>query len=123
MIGLRSIALRFLTTRSSQPAAGTTRENLATPELARGTAPTPPSPLVKLRFQRTRNATSADQTGEYAMIELFTTVLAVLVGNASNDTRDWNNPTSANQIKLQTSLIRRKHHPIRAHLPAKLGFR
>jgi hypothetical protein len=26
--------------------------------------------------------------------------------SASNDTREWNNPTSANQIRLQTSLIR-----------------
>jgi hypothetical protein len=43
--------------------------------------------------------------------------------SASNDARDRNNRASANQIKLQTSLIEQKHRPIRLHLPVGLGFR
>jgi hypothetical protein len=37
--------------------------------------------------------------------------------------RDRNNPISANQIRLQASLINQEHRPIRLHLLAGLSFR
>jgi len=40
-----------------------------------------------------------------------------------SDARDRNNPISANQIRLQTSLINQEHRPIRPHLLAGLSFR
>jgi hypothetical protein len=43
--------------------------------------------------------------------------------SASSVARDRNNPTSANQTRLQASLIRPKHCAIRPQLPAGLGFR
>jgi len=43
--------------------------------------------------------------------------------SACSDARDRNNPISANQIRLQTSLINQEHHPIRLHLLVGLSFR
>jgi hypothetical protein len=43
--------------------------------------------------------------------------------SAANEARDRNNNTSADQIRLQASLIRQKHRAIRLQLLAELGFR
>jgi hypothetical protein len=43
--------------------------------------------------------------------------------SACSDARDRNNPISAKQISLQTSLINQEHRPIRLHLLAGLSFR
>jgi hypothetical protein len=45
------------------------------------------------------------------------------VFSASSEARDRNAPTTANQIRLQTSRIRQEHRPIRYQLPARLSFR
>src|SRR5258706_14908225 len=42
--------------------------------------------------------------------------------NAGPARRDRNNPISAKQISLQTSLINQEHRPIRLHLLAGLSF-
>jgi hypothetical protein len=39
-----------------------------------------------------------------------------------SDARDRNNPISANQIRLQTSLINQEHRPIRLRLLAGFEF-
>ena len=41
----------------------------------------------------------------------------------SSEARDRNNPTSANQISLQSSIIEQKLHPIRGCSPVVLGLR
>src|SRR3974390_1586347 len=43
--------------------------------------------------------------------------------SACSETRGWKNPTSAHQISLQNSTIRRAIHPIRHLQPTGLGFR
>jgi hypothetical protein len=43
--------------------------------------------------------------------------------SASRAARDRKSPTNAHQISLQRSTIGREHQPIRAGLPAGLGFR
>jgi hypothetical protein len=70
--------------------------------------------LLARRYRRLR------ETGE--LVPAYSDWLVARL-RACSEARDRNNPISAKQISLQTSLINQEHRPIRLHLLAGLSFR